>query len=124
MLTSDGPPPAVRAYDADELYAAGKYPYQCPVPQGLPEYVAGDASVVDTDVVVWYTVGAHHVVRPEDWPVMPVARTGFELKPVGFFGGNPALDLPESAAPCHHHHGGPDLLGHEQRAHEHNGHGG
>jgi len=124
MLTSDGPPPAVRAYDADELYAAGKYPYQCPVPQGLPEYVAGDASVVDTDVVVWYTVGAHHVVRPEDWPVMPVARTGFELKPVGFFDGNPALDLPESAAACHHHHGGPDLLGHEQRAHEHNGHGG
>ncbi len=45
-------------------------------------------------VVVWYTFGAHHVVRPEDWPVMPVACIGFMLKPVGFFDRNPALDVP------------------------------
>jgi primary-amine oxidase len=32
----------------------------------------------------------------EDWPVMPVACTGFMLKPDGFFEGNPALDLPPS----------------------------
>jgi primary-amine oxidase len=84
--------------------AAGDYPYQSPEAEGLPKYVADDASVVDTDVVVWYTVGAHHIVRPEDWPVMPVNFAGFHLKPVGFFDGNPALDLPRSAsAACHHH---------------------
>ncbi len=44
--------------------------------------------------MVWYTFGAHHVVRPEDWPVMPVSTVGFMLKPSGFFDGNPALDLP------------------------------
>jgi primary-amine oxidase len=44
--------------------------------------------------VVWYTFGSNHVVRPEDWPVMPVETVGFHLKPVGFFDGNPALDVP------------------------------
>ena len=54
----------------------------------------------DTDVVFWYTFGAHHIVRPEDWPVMPVTHIGFKLKPSGFFDGNPALDYPPSAH-CH-----------------------
>ena len=52
--------------------------------------------------MLWYSFGAHHVVRPEDWPVMPVAHIGFKLKPVGFFDGNPALDMPVPASHCHH----------------------
>jgi hypothetical protein len=48
----------------------------------------------NAELVVWYTFGAHHVVRPEDWPVMPVTHIGFALKPVGFFDRNPALDVP------------------------------
>jgi primary-amine oxidase len=90
----------VTRYEPGELYAAGAYPYQSPDVQGLPAYQADDAPLDDADVVLWYTVGAHHVVRPEDWPVMPVAYVGFMLKPVGFFDGNPALDLPPSVA-CH-----------------------
>ncbi len=39
-----------------------------------------------------------HFPRPEDWPVMPVDRCGFTLKPVGFFDRNPTLDVPEPAA--------------------------
>jgi primary-amine oxidase len=31
---------------------------------------------------------------------MPVARIGFELKPVGFFDRNPALDVPPPAHAC------------------------
>jgi primary-amine oxidase len=96
----------VTANDPKEQFAAGDYPYQSPEAEGLPKYVADDASVVDTDVVVWYTVGAHHIVRPEDWPVMPVNFAGFHLKPVGFFDGNPALDMPPSpiahAGACAH----------------------
>ena len=75
-----------------------------PTRRACREYIADDAPLEDTDVVLWYTVGAHHVVRPEDWPVMPCAYTGFHLKPVGFFDGNPALDLPPSPpTACHHH---------------------
>ncbi len=46
--------------------------------------------------MLWYSMNHHHVPRPEDWPVMPVARIGFELKPWGFFDRNPALDVPPS----------------------------
>jgi hypothetical protein len=30
------------------------------------------------------------------WPVMPAERAGFMLKPAGFFGRNPALDVAPS----------------------------
>src|SRR5215469_9280622 len=94
----------VTAYDPKEKFAAGDYPYQSPDPQGLPEYIAADEPIADQDLVLWYTIGSHHVVRPEDWPVMPVVAVGFHLKPVGFFDGNPALDLPPDPAACHADH--------------------
>jgi primary-amine oxidase len=50
--------------------------------------------------VLWHTFGPTHVPRPEDWPVMPVARCGFTLKPTGFFGRNPALDVPPPTEHC------------------------
>ena len=84
----------VTPYHPRERYAAGDYPNQHPGGAGLPEYTRADRSLADTDVVVWYTFGAHHVVRPEDWPVMPVSTIGFMLKPVGFFDRNPGLDVP------------------------------
>ena len=87
----------VTRYEPRELYAAGDYPNQHPGDAGLPSYTAANRSIENTDVVVWYTMGAHHIVRPEDWPVMPVTMIGFQLKPVGFFDGNPALDVPPSA---------------------------
>jgi primary-amine oxidase len=90
----------VTAYDPTQRFAAGDYPYQQQVSTGLPEFGKGDRSLESTDVVVWYTIGAHHVVRPEDWPVMPVSTVGFMLRPNGFFDGNPALDYPPSAH-CH-----------------------
>jgi primary-amine oxidase len=84
----------VTPYAADERYPAGEYPYQHAGDDGLPSWVQADRSVQDTDVVVWYTMNHNHVPRPEDWPVMPVARVGFMLKPWGFFDRSPALDVP------------------------------
>ncbi len=84
----------VTAFDENEKYAAGDYPNQHAGGAGLPEYVQADRSLEDTDVVLWYTFGAHHIPRPEDWPVMPAAMIGFMLKPVGFFDRNPGLDVP------------------------------
>jgi primary-amine oxidase len=91
----------VTPYAPDEMYAAGDYPNQHGAPGGLLEYQKADRPLENTDVVVWYSFGAHHVVRPEDWPVMPTSYAGFMLKPVGFFDGNPALDMPRSEPACH-----------------------
>ena len=69
---------------------------------GLPRWTAQDRDIADTDVVVWYSFGVTHFVRPEDWPVMPVEYTGFTLMPFGFFDRNPALDVPPSDGEhCH-----------------------
>jgi primary-amine oxidase len=84
----------VSAYDDAETRAAGFYPNQHPGGAGLPEYLAADRPLVDTDVVLWVTVGTTHIGRPEDFPIMPVEHTGFHLKPVSFFDRNPALDVP------------------------------
>ena len=77
-----------------ELHAAGDYPNQHPGGAGLPAFIAGDRSLENSDVVLWFTCGSNHVARPEDWPVMPVEHAGFHLRPVGFFDRNPALDVP------------------------------
>jgi primary-amine oxidase len=84
----------VTPYEPSERFAAGDYPNQHPGGEGLPKWTQADREVADADLVLWYTFGAHHVVRPEDWPVMPVSHIGFKLKPSGFFDGNPALDVP------------------------------
>jgi primary-amine oxidase len=86
----------VTAYHPRERYAAGDYPMQQAEPGGLPSYTEADRNLEATDIVLWYTVGVNHVVRPEDWPVMPVEHAGFRLVPSGFFEGNPALDVPEA----------------------------
>ncbi len=86
----------VTPHDRDEISATGPYPNQHPGGAGLPEYTRNNRNVEDTDVVVWYTLGYHHVPRPEDWPISPVAYCGFSLKPVGFFDTNPVLDVPPS----------------------------
>ena len=92
----------VTAHDPEQRFAAGDYPNQHPGGEGLPAYGAEDRSLDGADVVVWYTFGAHHIVRPEDWPVMPVNTIGFMLKPSGFFDGNPALDMPAGEpSGCH-----------------------
>ncbi len=95
----------VTRYHRDERYPAGEYPNQAVGGDGLPRWTSADRSLVDEDVVLWYVFGAHHFARLEDWPVMPVARCGFQLRPVGFFDYNPALDVPppEPADHCRHH---------------------
>src|SRR3954469_9475916 len=93
----------VTPYAPDERRAAGEFPNQHAGGDGLPAWTAADRSLEDTDVVLWYTFGVTHFVRPEDWPVMPVEYTGFTLMPVGFFDRNPALDVAPtmSAGSCH-----------------------
>ena len=92
----------VTRYDPAQRYPAGDFVNQSPGGGGLPAYIAADRDLDGQDIVVWHTFGPTHVVRTEDWPVMPVTRTGFMLKPTGFFDRNPTLDVPASGA--HHCH--------------------
>jgi len=84
----------VTRYDPSQRYPAGDFVNQNPGGAGLPAYVATDRDIDGADIVLWHTFGPTHFPRPEDWPVMPVARCGFTLKPTGFFDRNPALGVP------------------------------
>ncbi|PRY13371.1 primary-amine oxidase [Kineococcus rhizosphaerae] len=88
----------VTRYDSEERYPAGDFVNQNPGGAGLPRFVAGDRDLDGQDLVLWHTFGLTHFPRPEDWPVMPVDRTGFTLRPVGFFDRNPALGVPGTPA--------------------------
>lgn len=94
----------VTQYDPSERFAAGDYPNQHPGGAGLPTWVQADRPLDGEDLVLWYTVGCHHMVRTEDWPVMPVIEAGFQLRPTGFFDANPALDLPREPGSGEHGH--------------------
>ncbi|XNL82531.1 primary-amine oxidase [Actinomadura madurae] len=84
----------VTPFDPAERFPAGDYPNQSVGGDGLPAWTSADRGITDEDIVVWYTFGMHHVVRLEDWPVMPRQHVGFILQPFGFFDQNPTLDLP------------------------------
>jgi primary-amine oxidase len=86
----------VTPYSPDELFAAGDYPTVSTAGDGLPKWTGANRAVANTDVVAWLTMGFHHVPRPEDWPIMPVAWHSFEIRPVGFFARNPSIDLPRT----------------------------
>jgi primary-amine oxidase len=90
----------VTPFDANQRRAAGEYPNQSSGDDGLAVWTEQDRSIDDTEIVVWHTFGVTHLVRPEDWPVMPVESTGFWLVPVGFFERNPALDVPPPPSHC------------------------
>ena len=90
----------VTRYHPAHRCPAGDFVNQNPGGAGLPAFIAGDQDIDGADIVLWHTFGPTHVPRPEDWPVMPVARCGFVLKPTGFFDRNPTLDVPPPAGHC------------------------
>ncbi len=90
----------VTPYRPDERWPCGDFPNLSERDEGLPAWTAADRSIENTDVVLWYVFGIHHLTRPEDWPVMPSDIVSFWLKPFGFFDRNPALDVPPSPHEC------------------------
>ncbi|WP_028066479.1 primary-amine oxidase [Solirubrobacter soli] len=92
----------VTPYDAAERWPCGPFPNQSDTDDGLPTWTAAGRSIEDTDVVLWYVFGIHHITRMEDWPIMPVDTVSFWLKPFGFFDRNPTLDVPPQPSHCEH----------------------
>jgi primary-amine oxidase len=94
-----GSPLWLTAYDPKELYAGGAYPNQSRGGDGLPAYAAQHRKVTGSDIVLWYTMGFHHLTRPEDWPILSTIWHSVSLVPYGFFDHNPSLDLRRDFAP-------------------------
>jgi primary-amine oxidase len=85
----------VTPYDPQERWAGGQYSNQSSPGKGLPEWTQNDRNVENTDIVLWYTLGFHHVPSTEDWPVYNLGWKAITLRPYNFFDQNPAMDLPE-----------------------------
>jgi primary-amine oxidase len=84
----------VTPYNAAERYAAGDYPNQAAPGQGLPAWTSQRRGIENQDIVLWYTLGFHHVPSVEDWPVYNLGWHSVTLKPFNFFDRNPAVDVP------------------------------
>lgn len=93
----------VTRHHDDQKWPCGDYPTQSEADDGITRWISDDESLENTDLVLWYVFGIHHITRPEDWPVMPADTVSFWLKPFGFFDRNPALDLPPTPATDHCH---------------------
>lgn len=92
----------VTRYRDDELFPAGRHTMQSMGGEGIASAIAArvgqeEARVRGQDIVVWCAFGSTHVPRIEDWPVMPCERMSVGLKPVGFFAGNPGVDVVPSS---------------------------
>ena len=91
----------------DERWPCGAYPTQSAEDAGISRWVADDESLENTDLVLWYVFGIHHITRVEDWPIMPADIVSFWLKPFGFFDQNPSIDVaPTERADGSHCHTG------------------
>jgi primary-amine oxidase len=112
----------VTRHHDDERWPCGDYPTQSEYDDGMTRWIADDEPLENTDVVLWYVFGIHHVTRVEDWPVMPADTIAFWLKPFGFFDQNPSIDVPPSVAAdgehCHTGAGAHERGKHGDHTHE------
>ncbi len=83
----------VTRFKRDEIFASGLQVNQSAPWLGLPEFIADNERLENTDIVAWATMGFHHVPMAEDWPVMPSKVDEIILKPRNFFDRNPAINL-------------------------------